>query len=160
MGQPCTGPPPRPAPEGTVCKRRAAAYRPGRSRFWVKVKHSTTGTFDVQGWRPATASHPAELLLADGDDWVGTAILAIPPAERAPFVEFVQRYGHPSGPDLFRLPHGCLSAAVRYTSRTPTRRQLREAVVTSIAPANGEPCGVSWHGCLRPSRLPAQADDT
>jgi hypothetical protein len=145
---------------GHGSKRRAGAYRPGRSRFWVKVKHSTTGTFDVQGWRPATASHPAELLLADGDDWVGTAILAIPPAERAPFVEFVQRYGHPSGPDLFRLPHGCLSAAVRYTSRTPTRRQLREAVVTSIAPASGEPCGVSWHGSVRPSRLPAQADDT
>ena len=35
--------------EGTVSKRRAAAYRPGRSRFGVKVKHSVTGTFDVQG---------------------------------------------------------------------------------------------------------------
>jgi bifunctional non-homologous end joining protein LigD len=39
-------------PEGIVCKRANAPYRPGRSSAWVKVKCRNREEFVVLGWTP------------------------------------------------------------------------------------------------------------
>ena len=51
--------------EGTVSKRRDSLYRAGRSRHWLKAKHSVTRTFDVVGWRPRPLPAPPSSYWAD-----------------------------------------------------------------------------------------------
>jgi bifunctional non-homologous end joining protein LigD len=126
--------------EGTVSKAVRSFYRGGRrSRFWLKAKHSRTDTFQVAGWRPSTASRPGGLILAEDDEPVAVATLALADKDRQDLVDLLHRYGrrHPTG--TVTIPDDCLTATVRYTSRTPTHRHLREAFVLAVHPAGPEP---------------------
>ena len=125
--------------EGTVSKQARSAYRPGRSSAWVKAKHRVTATFEVAGWKPPTGSRPGGLILAEGGEPVGVAPLGLPRAERVGLLALAGRYGrrHPSG--TVTLPGGCLEAVVRFSSRTPTHRLLREPSVVAVRPATGPP---------------------
>jgi ATP-dependent DNA ligase len=121
--------------EGTVSKKASSGYLPGqRVRWWTKAKHRRTRVFPVVGWRPSTPFRPGGLIVAEDDDVVGVASLAMPEAERAALVDLVQRYGrsHPTGP--ITIPEDCFTATVRFTSRTPTHGLLREAVVVAVHP--------------------------
>ncbi len=107
--------------EGTVSKAVRSVYRAGRSRYWLKAKHSTTETFQVAGWRPSTPSRPGGLILAEHDDPIAVATLAIADKDRQHLDDLLHRWGrrHPTGavtipPDL------TLHDRPRYTSRTPT----------------------------------------
>ena len=107
--------------EGTVSKAVRSVYRAGRSRYWlIMSKHSTTETFQVAGWRPSTTTRPGGLVLAENDDPIAVATLALADNKRAVIVELPHRYGrqHPTG--TITVPDDCLTATVRYTSRTPT----------------------------------------
>ncbi len=108
----------------------------------LKAKHSTTQTFQVAGWRPSTPSRPGGLILAEHDDPIAVATLAIADSQRSALVDLFHRYGrqHPTG--TITIPGDCLTATVRYTSRTPTHGHLREAFVTAVQPAGqGSPTG-------------------
>lgn len=121
--------------EGTVSKHFDASYRPGRSRHWLKAKHTITGRFAVAGWRPSSPSRPGGLILADADGLVGVATVSLPETERAGLVALIGRYGqrHPTG--SLTIPPDCVTATVRYSSRTPTHGHLREAAVVAVQPA-------------------------
>ena len=125
--------------EGTVSKAVRSVYRAGRSQFWLKAKHSTTDTFQVAGWRPSTPSRPGGLIVAEGDQPIAVASLAIADSERSALVDLLHRYGrqHPTG--TITVPDDCLTATVRYTSRTPTHGHLREAFVLAVQPARPRP---------------------
>ena len=125
--------------EGTVSKAVRSVYRAGRSRYWRKAKHSRTDTFQVAGWRPSTASRPGGLILAEHDDPIAVATLAIADKERSALIDLLRRYGrrHPTG--TITIPGDCLTATVRYTSRTPTHGHLREAFVLAVQPAEQVP---------------------
>ena len=125
--------------EVTVSKAVSSLYRAGRSRNWLKAKHSTTETFQVAGWRPSTPSWPRGLILAGDDDPIAVATLALADNERAGLVDLLHRYGrrHPTG--AVTIPDDCLTATVRYTSRTPTHGRLREAFVLAVQPAGQVP---------------------
>jgi hypothetical protein len=93
----------------------------------------------VAGWRPSTASRPGGLILAEDDDPIAVATLAIADKERAELVDLLHRYGrqHPTG--TITIPANCLTATVRYSSRTPTHGHLREAFVLAVHPAGQTP---------------------
>jgi hypothetical protein len=78
--------------------------------LWLKTKHRTTAWFEVVGWRPTTPGRPGVLVVAQGDDVVGVAVVALPQAERAGLTELIGRYGrrHPTGTTT--LPAGALCA--------------------------------------------------
>ena len=105
----------------------------------MKVKHSRTEIFQVAGWRPSTPSGPGGLVLAEDDQPIAVATLAIADNERAALVDLLHRYGrqHPTG--TITIPGDCLTATVRYTSRTPTHGHLREAFVLAVQPAGQAP---------------------
>ncbi len=67
------------------------------------------------------------------------ATLAIADKERQDLVDLLHRYGrrHPTG--TVTVPNDCLSATVRYTSRTPSHGHLREAFVLAVHPAGEKP---------------------
>jgi bifunctional non-homologous end joining protein LigD len=121
--------------EGTTCKRLDSPYRPGRSRHWLKVKHSLSGEFEVIGWRPSSPARPGGLILAEQGEPIGVATVALPDPERVALVDLLRRAGrhHPSG--AVTIPAGCIVATVAYTSRTPTHGLLREAAVLAVRPA-------------------------
>jgi ATP-dependent DNA ligase len=121
--------------EGMVSKAVRSLYRAGRSRYWQKTKHSRTETFRVGGWRPSTASRPGGLILVEDDHPVAVATLAIADQDRRDLVDLLHRYGrhHPTG--TVTIADDCLTATVRYTSRTPTHGHLREAFVLAVRPA-------------------------
>jgi bifunctional non-homologous end joining protein LigD len=126
--------------EGTVSKAVRSLYRSGRrSRSWLKAKHSRTDTFQVAGWRPSTASRPGGLILAEDDEPIAVATLALADKDRQDLVDLLHRYGrqHPTG--TVTIPDNCLTATVRYTSRTPTHGHLREAFVLAVQPAGQNP---------------------
>ena len=125
--------------EGTVSKRTSSAYRPGRSRQWLKTKHSKTEIFQVAGWRPSAPSRPGGLILAEHGDPIAVATLAIADSQRSALVDLLHRYGrqHPTG--TITIPDDSLTATVRYTSRTPTHGHLREAFVLAVQPAGPGP---------------------
>ena len=104
----------------------------------LKAKHSRTETFQVAGWRPSTSSRPGGLILAEDDQPIAVATLAIADKERQDLVDLLHRYGrrHPTG--TVTIPEDCLTATVRYTSRTPTHGHLREAFVIAVHPAGHE----------------------
>jgi bifunctional non-homologous end joining protein LigD len=121
--------------EGTVSKKTSSIYLPGqRVSWWTKTKHRRTAVFTVVGWRPSTAFRPGGLVVAEGGEVVGVASLALPEAERTPLVDLLQRYGrsHPTG--TITIPEDCVTATVRFTSRTPTHGLLREATVVAVQP--------------------------
>jgi hypothetical protein len=78
---------------------------------------------------------PAGLIVAEDDQPIAVATLALASNERAALVDLLQRYGrqHPTG--TATIPADCLTATVRYTSRTPTHGHLREAFVLAVQPA-------------------------
>ena len=121
--------------EGTVSKDVRSVYRAGRSRRWLKTKHSRVHTFQVGGWRPSTSSRPGGLILVEDDDPVAVATLALADKDRQDLVDLLHKYGrqHPTG--TVTIPDDCLTATVRYTSRTPTHGHLREAFVLAVHPA-------------------------
>jgi bifunctional non-homologous end joining protein LigD len=124
--------------EGTVSKKVASIYLPGqRVRWWTKTKHRRTSVFQVVGWRPSTPFRPGGLIVADGGDPIGTASLVLPAAERVTVVNLLEGYGrsHPTG--AITIPEDCVTATVRFTSRTPTHGLLREATVIAVHPAGG-----------------------
>ena len=121
--------------EGTVSKAVRSVYRAGRSRYWLKAKHSRTETFQVAGWRPSTPSRPGGLIVAEDDQPIAVATLAI--ADRnGPLSStcFTATAGN-TPPAPSPSPIDCLTATVRYTSRTPTHGHLREAFVLAVQPA-------------------------
>jgi bifunctional non-homologous end joining protein LigD len=122
--------------EGTVSKAVRSVYRAGRSRYWLKTKHSRIETFRVGGWRPSTASRPGGLILVEDDHPIAVATLAIADKDRHNLVDLLHRYGrqHPTG--AVTIADDCLTATVRYTSRTPTHGHLREAFVIAVQPAD------------------------
>jgi bifunctional non-homologous end joining protein LigD len=125
--------------EGTVSKKADSIYLPGqRVRWWSKTKHRRTSTFEVVGRRPSTPFRPGGLIVSEGGEVIGTASLAMPETERVALVDLLQRYGrsHPTG--TLTIAEDCLSATVRYTSRTPTHGLLREAIVVAVQPADGQ----------------------
>jgi bifunctional non-homologous end joining protein LigD len=123
--------------EGTVSKKRNSIYLPGqRVRWWTKAKHRRTSVFPVVGWRPSTAFRAGGLLVAEGDEPIGVASLSLPEPDRSSLIDLLQRYGrsHPTG--TITIPEDCLTATVRYSSRTPTHGLLREAVVVAVHPTS------------------------
>jgi ATP-dependent DNA ligase len=119
--------------EGTVSKKAASRYLPGRRvRWWTKTKHRRIAAFPVVGWRPSTPFRPGGLILAEDGEPIGTASLALREADRAALVNVMERYGqsHPTG--AITIPEGWMTATVRLTSRTPTHGLLREAVVVDV----------------------------
>jgi ATP-dependent DNA ligase len=126
--------------EGTVSKAVRSLYRGGRrSRFWLKTKHCRVYTFQVGGWRPSTSSRPGGLILVENNDPVAVATLALANKERQELIDLLHKYGrqHPTG--TVTIPADCLTATVRYTSRTPTHGHLREAFVLAVHPAGQTP---------------------
>jgi hypothetical protein len=76
---------------------------------------------------------PGGLIVAEGEEAIGTATLALPDAERRAVVDLIDRYGsrHPTG--AITLPDPCLEAVVQFTSRTSSGH-LREATATVVRP--------------------------
>ncbi len=122
--------------EGMVSKAVRSQYRAGRSRYWLKTKHSTTAIFQVAGWRPSTPSRPGGLIVVEDDHPIAVATLALGDKDRQDLVDLLHRYGrrHPTG--AVTIADDCLSAVVRYTSRTPTHGHLREAFVIGVRPSD------------------------
>jgi ATP-dependent DNA ligase len=118
-----------------VSKRTDSVYRAGRSRRWLKSKHTATESFQVAGWRPSTPFRPGGLILAENGQPVVVASLVLAEQERMALIDLLHRYGrhHPTG--TITIPDTCLTATVRYTSRTPTHGHLREAFVLAVRPA-------------------------
>jgi hypothetical protein len=106
------------------------------TKSWLKAKHRSTAWFDVAGWRPTTPGRPGGLVLSDGDDVVGVAVVALPEGERAGLADLINRYGrrHPTG--TVTLPAGALSALVSFMAR-PGTTVLREAAVNQVRPGPG-----------------------
>jgi ATP-dependent DNA ligase len=121
--------------EGTVSKRSDSVYRAGRSQHWRKAKHKVVDTLQVAGWRPSLPGRPGGVLLADEGEWVGVGTLNLPGEQRAAVLDLLERYGQRHSSGTITIPTDCIQAVVHYTSRTPTRGQLREAFVLSIEPA-------------------------
>ena len=93
----------------------------------------------MAGWRPSTSSRPGGLILVEDDDPVAVATLALADKDRQDLVDLLHKYGrqHPTG--TVTIPDDCLTATVRYTSRTPTHGHLREAFVLAVQPAGQKP---------------------
>ena len=124
--------------EGTVSKRTSSAYRPGRSRQWLKAKHKVEQKLQVAGWRPSTPARPGGLILAEHGEPIGVGALAMPERQRVALIDLLQRYGrhHPTG--VVMIPEDRIQAIVHYTARTPTHGHLREAFVVAVEPIGSD----------------------
>jgi hypothetical protein len=93
----------------------------------------------VAGWRPSTPSRPGGLIVPEENQPIAVASVALADSQRSAVVELLHRYGrrHPTG--TITIPGDCLTATVRYTSRTPTHGHLREAFVLAVQPAGPGP---------------------
>jgi hypothetical protein len=89
-------------------------------------------TLQVAGWRPSVPGRPGRVLLADKAEWVGIGTLSLPPEQRAALVNLLERHGQRHSTGTITIPADCIQAVVHYTSRTPTRGHLREALIVSI----------------------------
>jgi ATP-dependent DNA ligase len=129
--------------EGTVSKRTSSAYRPGRSRQWLKAKHKVEQRLQVTGWRPSSPARPGGLILAEHGEPIGVGALAMPEHQRVALIDLLQRYGrhHPTG--IVMIPEDRIQAIVHYTARTPTHGHLREAFVVGVEPVGSENIGGS-----------------
>ena len=140
--------------EGTVSKRTSSAYRPGRSRQWLKAKHKVEQKLQVAGWRPSTPARPGGLILAEHGEPIGVGTLAMPERQRVALVDLLQRYGrhHPTG--VVMIPEDRIQAIVHYTARTPTHGHLREAFVVAVEPIGSD--GIDGPSPRDPSCVPAR----
>ena len=114
--------------EGVVNKRSDGVYLQRRSQLWQKLKHRQDAWMAVAGWRPPHSPRPAGLLIAQNGQRVGVAVAALPAGQRQLLAELLVRYGHRHATGTLSLPGELLEAEVHYSSRTPTRGVLREAV--------------------------------
>ena len=66
----------------------------------------------MAGWRPSTPSRPGGLMLAEDDDPIAVATLALADSQRVALVELLHRYGrrHPTG--TITIPGDCLATTV------------------------------------------------
>ncbi len=103
------------------------------------VSDSKTEVFQVAGGRPSTPSRPGGLIIGEDDQPIAVATLATADHDRAALVDLLHRYGRRHPPRAVTIPDDCLTATVRYTSRTPTRGRLREAFVLAVQPARQVP---------------------
>ena len=140
--------------EGTVSKRTSSAYRPGRSRQWLKAKHKVEQKLQVAGWRPSTPARPGGLILAEHGEPIGVGALAMPERQRVALIDLLQRYGrhHPTG--VVTIPEDRIQATVHYTARTPTHGHLREAFVVAVEPIGSD--GIDGPSPRDPSCVPAR----
>jgi ATP-dependent DNA ligase len=139
--------------EGTVSKRTKSAYRPGRSRQWLKAKHKVEQKLQVAGWRPSTPARPGGLILAEHGEPIGVGALAMPERQRVALIDLLQRYGrhHPTG--VVTIPADRVRATVHYPARTPTHGHLREAFVVAVEPIDSD--GIDDRRREIPSYVPA-----
>jgi hypothetical protein len=93
------------------------------------------GGFPVVGSRPSTPFRPGGLVVSNGDEPIVVAALALLEADRAAMVDLLERSGRPHPTGAITTSEDCLTDSVRFTSRSPTRGQLREAVVVQV-PSN------------------------
>jgi bifunctional non-homologous end joining protein LigD len=77
--------------EGVVAKRVNAAYREGRSRSWLKIKHRRRERLVVTGWRERAGELPEFLLARAGVDGrlrpAGSASFGLDAGQRAELLE-------------------------------------------------------------------------
>jgi bifunctional non-homologous end joining protein LigD len=77
--------------EGVVIKRLDAAYRKGRSRLWLKIKHRRRERLMVTGWREREGELPEFLLARSGADGrlrpAGSASLGLNAGRRAELLD-------------------------------------------------------------------------
>jgi bifunctional non-homologous end joining protein LigD len=118
--------------EGVVTKDPRSAWRPCRSRRWLKAKHWRHGTFRVMGWAASTDKEPAGVVLgargAVGELRVcGVAPLNVDQDTRAVVMRLVDELRTDRVPLLaprwrraVQWVHDGLAADVRYLERTPT----------------------------------------
>ncbi len=120
-------------------RRRSEGRQGSVLHIRLKTKDSKTEIFQVAGWRPSIPSRLGGLILAELDDPIAVATLAIADSQRSALVDLLHRYGrrHPTG--TITIPDDCLTTTVRYTSRTPTHGHLREAFVVAVQPAGPGP---------------------
>ena len=112
--------------EGVVAKRLDAAYRAGRSRSWLKIKHRRRERLAVTGWRERDGELPEFLLARPGADGrlrpAGSASLGLDAGQRAELLE---------------------ALAARELSRRRSRGRVRWAApgVEVLVDAHGLPSG-------------------
>jgi bifunctional non-homologous end joining protein LigD len=77
--------------EGVVAKRLDGAYREGRSRSWLKIKHRRRERLMVTGWRERDGELPEFLLARSGADGrlrpAGSAWLGLDAGQRAQLLD-------------------------------------------------------------------------
>jgi bifunctional non-homologous end joining protein LigD len=92
--------------EGVMAKRLDAAYREGRTKTWVKIKHRRRERLVVTGWRERDGQLPEFLLARPGPDGhlrpAGSAWLGLDASQRAELLEAlaareIRRSGRRSG---------------------------------------------------------------
>ena len=142
----CTQPPEPSKPKAPCQSGSSSAYRPGRSRQWLKAKHSKTETFQVAGWRPSTPSRPGGLILAEHDDPIAVATLAIadsprPPGPPTPPLRPATSHRHHHHPR--RLPHRHRPLHLPHPHPRTSPRSIRSSCPTGRARAN-----VRWQDWL------------
>jgi ATP-dependent DNA ligase len=140
--------------EGTASKRASSAYRPGRSRQWLKAKHKVEQKLQVAGWRPSTPARPGGLVLAEHGEPIGVGALAMPERQRFALIDLLHRYGrhHPTG--VVTIPEDRTQATVHYTARTPTHGHLWAACVVGVEPMGSD--GIDRPSPRDPSYVPAR----
>src|SRR5689334_9629391 len=100
--------------------RRSEGREGSALHIRLKAKHTRTETFRVGGWRPSTPSRPGGLILVEDDHPLAVATLAIADKDRQELVDLLHKYGRRLPTATVTIADDCLSATVRYTSRTPT----------------------------------------
>ena len=132
--------------EGVVAKDPRSAWRPCRSRRWLKAKHWRHGTFAVMGWGAPTDKEPAGLVVgalgAVGElRVIGVAPLNVDRETRIAVMGLIDGLRSERVPMLaprWRRPvqwvDDGLVANVRYLERTPTGL-LRHASARSVRPS-------------------------
>ena len=103
----------------------------GRTRVSLTVKRRPEIVLTVVGSRPS--GRPGGLIVAEGEDPVGRATLALPHTQRRAEVDLIGKYGRKHPTRTITLLQLCLEAVVQYTRRT-TSGHLREATATTIRP--------------------------
>jgi hypothetical protein len=96
----------------------------------LKAKISTTDILQVAGWRPSTPSPPGGLILAEDDQPIAVATLAIADQDRQDLLDLLDHYGlrHPTGtvtiPDERLIPSSAIPIAPH---PRPSARRVRHS---------------------------------
>ena len=81
--------------EGIVSKRPESRYTSGeRSKLWLKAKTFMTSTFEVVGVETSSTGIPIALL-ADGERYVGNAMITLSGKDRTAFWKRIDALGTP-----------------------------------------------------------------